>query len=91
MEQAMRLMLRFTIPVEKGNEAVADGSLSAAIKSDQAKPLKKPVLVPVNPAFNNPAIFDTINLDTGPHDLPAGGRYTPILTLVSRSEFKCNG
>lgn len=29
----MRLMLRFTIPVEKGNEAVADGSLSVAIKS----------------------------------------------------------
>ncbi len=28
----MRLMLRFTIPVEKGNEAEADGSLSKAIK-----------------------------------------------------------
>ena len=28
----MRLMLRFTIPVEKGNEAEADGSLAMAIK-----------------------------------------------------------
>ena len=28
----MRLMLRFTLPVEKGNEAEADGSLSIAIK-----------------------------------------------------------
>ena len=28
----MRLMLRFTIPIEKGNEAEADGSLSIAIK-----------------------------------------------------------
>ena len=28
----MRLMLRFTIPVEKGNEAEADGSLAKAIK-----------------------------------------------------------
>jgi hypothetical protein len=28
----MRLMLRFTIPVEKGNEAEADGSLANAIK-----------------------------------------------------------
>ena len=28
----MRLMLRFTIPVERGNEAEADGSLSLAIK-----------------------------------------------------------
>jgi len=28
----MRLMLRFTIPVEKGNEAEGDGSLSKAIK-----------------------------------------------------------
>ncbi len=27
----MRLMLRFTIPVEKGNQAEADGSLSEAI------------------------------------------------------------
>ena len=29
----MRLMLRFTIPVEKGNEAEADGSLSEAIRN----------------------------------------------------------
>ena len=28
----MRLMLRFTIPVERGNEAEADGSLALAIK-----------------------------------------------------------
>lgn len=36
----MRLMLRFTIPVEKGNEASADGSLSQAIKEliDQVRP-----------------------------------------------------
>jgi hypothetical protein len=32
MEEAMRLMLRFTIPVEKGNEAAADGSLADAIR-----------------------------------------------------------
>jgi hypothetical protein len=33
-------MLRFTIPVEKGNEAKADGSLSEAIKGliDQVQP-----------------------------------------------------
>lgn len=36
----MRLMLRFTIPVEKGNEAEADGSLSKAIKelAEQVQP-----------------------------------------------------
>jgi len=36
----MRLMLRFTIPVEKGNEVEADGSLSEAIKGliDQVQP-----------------------------------------------------
>ncbi len=36
----MRLMLRFTIPVEKGNEAEADGSLSKAIKElvEQVQP-----------------------------------------------------
>ena len=28
----MRLMLRFTIPVEKGNEAEADGSMGKAIE-----------------------------------------------------------
>ena len=28
----MRIMLEFTIPVEKGNKAVADGSISQAIK-----------------------------------------------------------
>ena len=36
----MRLMLRFTIPIEKGNEAEADGSLSKAIKElvEQVQP-----------------------------------------------------
>ncbi len=36
----MRLMLRFTIPVEKGNEAEADGSLTEAIKGliDRVQP-----------------------------------------------------
>jgi len=36
----MRLMLRFVIPVEKGNEAEADGSLAIAIKNlvEQIKP-----------------------------------------------------
>jgi hypothetical protein len=36
----MRIMLQFTIPVEKGNEAVADGSISQAIKEliNQVKP-----------------------------------------------------
>jgi len=36
----MRLMLRFTIPVDKGNEANVDGSLSRAIKDlmDEVKP-----------------------------------------------------
>ncbi len=36
----MRLMLRFTIPVEKGNQAGADGSLAKAIKEliDQVRP-----------------------------------------------------
>jgi len=36
----MRLMLRFTIPVEKGNEAEADGSLPQAIKAlvEQVQP-----------------------------------------------------
>ena len=29
----MRLMLRFSIPVEKGNEAAADGSMSKAIQN----------------------------------------------------------
>ena len=29
----MRLILRFTIPVEKGNEAAADGSMAVAIDS----------------------------------------------------------
>jgi hypothetical protein len=40
MEEFMRLMLRFMIPVEKGNEAVADGSLPQAIKDlvDQLQP-----------------------------------------------------
>lgn len=36
----MRLMLRFTIPVEKGNEVVADRSLPVAIKElvERVKP-----------------------------------------------------
>jgi hypothetical protein len=36
----MRLMLRFTIPVEKGNETAADGSLPRVIKDlvDQVHP-----------------------------------------------------
>lgn len=36
----MRLMLRFVIPVDKGNEAEADGSLAIAIKNlvEQIKP-----------------------------------------------------
>ena len=36
----MRLILRFTIPVEKGNEAAADDSLAVAIDSmvKQLKP-----------------------------------------------------
>ena len=36
----MRLMLRFTIPVEKGNEAAANGSLPQVMKGlvDQLKP-----------------------------------------------------
>ena len=40
LEDIMRLMLRFTIPVEKGNEANVDGSLSQAIKDliDQVQP-----------------------------------------------------
>ncbi len=29
----MRLMLRFTIPVEKGNETMLDGSMSTALKT----------------------------------------------------------
>jgi hypothetical protein len=36
----MRLMLRFTIPVAKGNAAAADGALGAAIEAliEQVKP-----------------------------------------------------
>ncbi len=29
----MRLILRFTIPVQKGNEAISDGTLTLALKS----------------------------------------------------------
>ena len=36
----MRLMLRFTIPVEKGNEAEANGTMAASIKEllERVKP-----------------------------------------------------
>ncbi len=36
----MRLILRFTIPVQKGNEAISDGTLTLALKSlvEKVKP-----------------------------------------------------
>ncbi|MCP4976239.1 MAG: hypothetical protein GY931_08775 [Maribacter sp.] len=36
----MRLILRFTIPVQKGNESISDGTLTLALKSlvDKVKP-----------------------------------------------------
>jgi hypothetical protein len=39
-EEIMRIMMRIRIPVEKGNEAVADGSMPKIIKNlvDQLKP-----------------------------------------------------
>jgi hypothetical protein len=37
-EELIRLMLRFTSPVKKGNEAALDGAISQAIK-DRASPL----------------------------------------------------
>jgi hypothetical protein len=33
----MRMMLQITIPVEKGNEAIADGSLQKAIEATMAR------------------------------------------------------
>jgi hypothetical protein len=39
-EMTMRMMLRFTIPIEKGNQAFKDGSLAKAVESimDKLKP-----------------------------------------------------
>jgi hypothetical protein len=37
METAMRMMLRFTLPVEKSNAAINDGSLGSAMESILSK------------------------------------------------------